>query len=732
MAMVRVLAPKLSDVDLKGGSPLEPWQVDAINKVQIYYEQASSERLMLTYAVSSFPKPSTETLVPSMARSIQQVCRADDVEAENMARGALCTKQGPHATAADGILSVSTFAWNYGQKSLWKGPSDNKKLCRLTRSILNGYDQAEPIQSRTCDLSDHDGSGLLVDRLLFGDGQARGVAVRFAWKLMTDWLESSEFFPSPAMERVFRSLLQVPAVFDTSKMFLSLDAQLVDCAVKQQIKAHIQQALNTIEWVNMMSSLYKGPHAEILFDYTSPNLRKQQGEELLSIMKNFLNAYDEHSGIKAYEMAAPTAKRRRSNRTRTDQNEEKEDSVRLNSKKIMALKNILSKISKEALTRWQLHLGQVGSFKYSALQDAAASMDSLWPGSQLPKERRPNDLEDMAREMAAKVVGLAPGKDQVLARAELYYNERLTPKQHEMMMHKGFEIYEAETLHITNLIEKVTIRPTNEMWLNYRQVIEHWDRSMEQVARKDMDPKEFEELKETVLTTSLMDAQILHAVQGFPKHFNLSLIPDLKAYYQHEMNQEVEAMEQSNTKFYEASLLKFQLELANDQKLIRLTNTGSAALADFLEWMELKSKIALQQEAAYHTRTYQSHFVPVLQVNGWTALPGEFAAARASDVPTKENFQKLPTGKNLLIIKADFNTPHSRDTMKISSWAASMATIVKTVGANNAVLVCALATRPKEDNLITDVLDNCICALMEVLWLLLCISAGWDPVGHGI
>ena len=69
--------------------------------------------------------------------------------------------------------------WSYADESLWRGLSDNKKIVRLARSMVTtGYRQDEPISCRTSDLTALD--GVLAGKLLFGDGQARGLAARLA------------------------------------------------------------------------------------------------------------------------------------------------------------------------------------------------------------------------------------------------------------------------------------------------------------------------------------------------------------------------------------------------------------------------------------------------------------------------------------------------------------------------------------------------------------------------
>ena len=71
------------------------------------------------------------------------------------------------------------LSWSYADESLWRGLSDNKKIIRLARSMItSGYRQDEPINCRTSDLTALD--GVLAGKLLFGDGQARGLAARLA------------------------------------------------------------------------------------------------------------------------------------------------------------------------------------------------------------------------------------------------------------------------------------------------------------------------------------------------------------------------------------------------------------------------------------------------------------------------------------------------------------------------------------------------------------------------
>ena len=63
------------------------------------------------------------------------------------------------------------------------------------------------------------------------------------------------------------------------------------------------------------------------------------------------------------------------------------------------------------------------------------------------------------------------------------------------------------------------------------------------------------------------------------------------------------------------------------------------------------------------------------------------------EVLSEDVWKRRNAGRQLLIIQADFNTPNSRDSMKLAPLANALATAVQQVGAENAVVVCALATR---------------------------------------
>ena len=96
-------------------------------------------------------------------------------------------------------------------------PKQQQKVIRLARSMVTaGYCQDEPISSHKFDLSAPD--GILAGKLLFGDGQARGLAVRLAFQFLVNLLRQSQdsLCGDPELMRVMEGLIKVPTVFTMS------------------------------------------------------------------------------------------------------------------------------------------------------------------------------------------------------------------------------------------------------------------------------------------------------------------------------------------------------------------------------------------------------------------------------------------------------------------------------------------------------------------------------------
>ena len=82
--------------------------------------------------------------------------------------------------------------------------------------VTTGDCQCEPISSRTCDLSAPD--WILAGKLLFGGGQARGLAVRLAFQFLVNLVSQPQdsLYGYPELMRIMEGLIQVPTVFTMS------------------------------------------------------------------------------------------------------------------------------------------------------------------------------------------------------------------------------------------------------------------------------------------------------------------------------------------------------------------------------------------------------------------------------------------------------------------------------------------------------------------------------------
>ena len=132
------------------------------------------------------------------------------------------------------------LSWSYADESLWRGLSDNKKIIRLARSMItSGYRQDEPINCRTSDLTALD--GVLAGKLLFGDGQARGLAARLAFHFLLNTVRTSQdsLMGDPEIMRIMQGLLLIPTVISTGGS--TGEDLIIAQAVRQNVKTSPQE-----------------------------------------------------------------------------------------------------------------------------------------------------------------------------------------------------------------------------------------------------------------------------------------------------------------------------------------------------------------------------------------------------------------------------------------------------------------------------------------------------------
>ena len=98
--------------------------------------------------------------------------------------------------------------------SLWRGHSDNQKICRIARSILSsGFLRTETIVARAMGKGLEEGM-FIAPCLMFGEGQARGLAAWLAWHVLEDVLSRGDVQVAESMGQVFKSLVNIPTHVD--------------------------------------------------------------------------------------------------------------------------------------------------------------------------------------------------------------------------------------------------------------------------------------------------------------------------------------------------------------------------------------------------------------------------------------------------------------------------------------------------------------------------------------
>ena len=146
------------------------------------------------------------------------------------------------------VRTTAIHQWRFDEASLWRGSSDNDKIIKIARSIIStGFHNDEPIMSRTLTLGTQ---APAVNMLLFGDGQARGLAARLAWHVISVLLCAEDAPPSsPNLARIARSLLHIPTVFEQHG-----DGSEVDMLVAQAVRQNVKEPLFFCSW-SLFSSI---------------------------------------------------------------------------------------------------------------------------------------------------------------------------------------------------------------------------------------------------------------------------------------------------------------------------------------------------------------------------------------------------------------------------------------------------------------------------------------------
>ena len=240
--------------------------------------------------------------------------------------------------------------------------------------------------------------------------------------------------------------------------------------------------------------------------------------------------------------------------------------------------------------------------------------------------------------------------------------------------------------------------------MGYREVIQHWFLSIEEAAKADLTPKDYDELRNAVLYGDAMDRQILDAVKRFPQVWHIAMIPDVRAGLAPEDDDPMEVVGRADMAVWECKAEQFAAHLSADQAKMATVHAGSKVLADCLEWAALQEDLMQARTMEALVQEYQRHYFPLLDVPVWDDLPSQVANLLQRPVPVV-NGAADAKGNRWLVVRLDLNCPNARNASKMPGMCKSIATSMQMVSASRSVLLAYMATRPKQDS-VTDPIED--------------------------
>ena len=523
------------------------------------------------------------------------------------------------------------------------------------------------------------------------------MAARLAFHLLLNTVRQSQddLIGNPEVMRIMQGLILIPTVFAKSGGGTGEDLIVVQ-AVRQNVKAAMTLPMNAMEWAGMVlrsCRLALGVSAE-------------QTNMIIQCMLRCTAKYDASLEVNAYDVE-PVAKRARRGHRKSATaaamaasdgdskrpDEADEDRIKIGTRRLSAIRKILSFATPKSYETLQLHLVWAGDYAVSALSDDCLAMDYIWPNSLMPDQALADEVALVARDAASKSHRDLISKGVTVK--PMVYEELLTQKQHEQIVEKLCSCFEDSALHLTDRNQWLALKPKAEQWLAARQVIQHWDITMRSCCAKDLPPQEFEELERAILYGDAMDSQILGVITRFPKSFHIGMIPDMHTNFTAvDVDAEVQEQIEAEHAKWQAELRLFKGNLMLDQKLIRKTELGSQSLHDILEWSDTQHVRTQGQIGKSLVQQFMDSYMPKAMASCWSDVPGAIAML-VQRTHTKEGPPKNPP-RFLAII--DFNTPNSRDALKITEIATCCANIFKHFGVERCALLAHMAAYPKEDS----------------------------------
>jgi hypothetical protein len=357
-----------------------------------------------------------------------------------------------------GIRDTCIMQWSFDDRSMWRGPPDNARVIKIAKSIIcTKFRRDSVIASRTLDMSKAPDAqdDLVIGRLLFGDGSARGVAAMIVWILILKNIDNMPGLSDIVVEDLVMSVLRIPTNFEEHGDG-SDRANLVAQAARQNQLAQVLP-VNTLEWLSM-SSQFTG------IDIGTLKPTKENRALIVTNLEAMLNAYNQLPDVDAYSFEPPAKKARTRKNTVAqkilDEPDEGQDKgLKIGVRRIIAMKNFLEGGTFAGLSMLREHLMWVSDYKYCVVNDELMMKKWLWVGSHLPKENLPSDADISKADAGAGSSNTVP---KGRASEVFNYDSPLSATQFELMIKKAISVYEAETGHLERDEHKVKLRPSEE------------------------------------------------------------------------------------------------------------------------------------------------------------------------------------------------------------------------------------------------------------------------------
>ena len=583
----------------------------------------------------------------------------------------------PTATLQGVRSNFSPFIFTYVKESMWRGTPGNPLIAKLMRSIISsGFRGNSVVESRTLHLrASEDMPDMVSFHLLLGDGSARATAACLVWTLLVKMVDSIPC-AEPVVSNIVASLLDIKVNFEVYGDGSSKQALLAQVALQNQAAA--VQPCSTLQWIGMARDFTGLP----IGDHVS------NSSQLQKTLDEMVNAYNARPEVEAYvEEALPARKKRRGkNNKALEEDDGRDQGLKIGRKRLMAMKNFLAGASEEGWMMLERHVCVMGDYKLSVVTDDILLQKHIYINSKLPKEYLPTETELALRESVSETsLKIIPAG---AARAELEVNPTLTPEQFLIVLHKVIHTYEAAIEGLDSDESKSKHRPNEEDWIRARIVIQMWDTTIREVGKKDLGDDDFEVFKKLILESNQLDKELCNIRNRWGKWFHMGLLPQLVSDSALSVDESVQCISAIQREA-EVSLLKvFRMQLESDWKLVDKMVIGMEVLKELQAWRGNQHRREQAKIGESLVNAFCAKHFPACEVSSWERVPPQVSLILRALPPA--------IGATRAIIILDFNCPGSRDTLRMNTMIQAAASCCKILGPGDTIVLAWMPNCSKE------------------------------------